>query len=121
MKYIALIFTLIFILFAGWQYNDPDPMLWIPIYLIAAYVTFRTYQGKANPEMLLVLIVISFAGGLNSWTAMSSWEGFFSEGGGFSMKTVNQELAREACGLWICTVSFMICWEIDKFGKAINN
>jgi Transmembrane family 220, helix len=115
MKYIALIFTFIFILFAGWQYNDPDPILWIPIYLIAAYATFRTYQGKANGEMLLVLIVLSFAGGMNSWQAMTAWEGFFSEGAGISMKTVNQELAREACGLWICTISFMICWEIDRF------
>jgi hypothetical protein len=33
------------------------------------------------------------------------------------MKTMNQELAREACGLWICTISFMICWEIDRFSS----
>jgi hypothetical protein len=118
MKYIALIFTFIFILFAGWQYNDPDPILWIPIYLIAAYATFRTYQEKANVEMLLVLIVISFVGGLNSWQAMTAWEGFFSEGAGISMKTVNQELAREACGLWIATVSFVICIGIDKFRSS---
>jgi hypothetical protein len=120
MKYIALFFTLVFLLFAGWQYNDPDPILWIPIYLIAAYATFRTYQGKANPEMLLVLIVLSFAAGMNTWNMMTSWEGFFSEGGGLSMKTMNQELAREACGLWICTVSFMICWEIDRFENSKN-
>jgi hypothetical protein len=118
MKYIALIFTFIFILFAGWQYNDPDPILWIPIYLISAYATFRTYQEKANVEMLLVLIVISFVGGLNSWQAMTAWEGFFSEGAGISMKTMNQELAREACGLWIATVSFVICIGIDKFRSS---
>jgi hypothetical protein len=115
MKYIALFFTIIFLLFAVLQYNDPDPILWIPIYLIAAYASFRTYQGQANKEMLLVLIVLSFVGGLNSWQAMTAWEGFFSEGAGISMKTVNQELAREACGLWIATVSFVICWGIDKF------
>lgn len=117
MKYIALIFTFIFLLFAGWQYNDPDPILWIPIYLIAAYANFRTYQGKANPEMLLVLIVMSFAAGMNTWSMMSAWEGFFSEGAGISMKTLNQELAREACGLWIGTISLMICWEIDRFSN----
>ena len=121
MKYIALIFTIILLLFAGLQFNDPDPMLWIPIYLIAAYATFRTFQGKTNPEMLLVLIVLSFAGGINSWNAMTGWEGFFTEGAGISMKTNNQELAREAFGLWICTVSFMICWEINRFMKSVNN
>ena len=120
MKYIALIFTIIFILFAGLQYNDPDPMLWIPIYLIAAYATFRTYQGKANPEMLLVLIVLSFAGGINSWNMMTAWEGFFTEGAGMSMKSHNQELAREAFGLWIVTISFMTCWEINRYSRKMN-
>jgi len=121
MKYLALIFTIIFLLFAGLQYNDPDPMLWIPIYLIATYATFRTFQGKTNPEMLLILIVLSFAGGINSWNTMTAWEGFFTEGAGISMKSNNQELAREACGLWICTISFMICWEIDRFSKTVRN
>jgi hypothetical protein len=120
MKYIALIFTIIFLLFAGLQYNDPDPMLWIPLYLVAVYVNFRTFQGKANAEMLLVLIVLSFAGGMNSWNTMTVWEGFFTEGAGISMKSNNQELAREACGLWICTVSFMICWEINRYSKRIS-
>ena len=120
MKYIALIFTIIFLLFAGLQYNDPDPLLWIPLYLVAVYVNFRTFQGKANAEMLLVLIVLSFAGGMNSWNTMTVWEGFFTEGAGISMKSNNQELAREACGLWICTVSFMICWEINRYSKRIS-
>jgi len=121
MKYIALIFTIIFLLFAGLQYNDPDPILWIPIYLIAAYATLKTFQGKTNPEMLLVLIVLSFAGGMNSWNLMTAWEGFFTDGAGISMKTQNQELAREACGLWICTISFMICWGINRFSKTVSN
>ncbi len=120
MKYIALIFTIIFLLFAGLQFNDPDPMLWAPIYLVAAYATFRTFQGKANPEMLLVLIVLSFVGGMNSWNSMTVWEGYFTEGAGMSMKSNNQELAREASGLWICTVSFMVCWEIDRFLKRVS-
>jgi hypothetical protein len=118
MKYTALFFTFIFLLFAAWQYNDPDPILWIPMYLIAAYANFRTYQGKANLEMLWVLIILSFVGGLNSWQAMTAWEGFFSEGAGISMKTMNQELAREACGLWIATVSFMICLGMGRLSKV---
>lgn len=121
MKYIALIFTIIFLLFAGLQYNDPDPILWIPIYLIAAYATLRTFQGKTNSEMLLILIVLSFVGGVSTWNLMTAWEGFFTAGAGISMKSQNQEFAREACGLWICTVSFMICWEINRFSKTVGN
>ncbi|MFC0184041.1 Transmembrane family 220, helix [Pseudarcicella hirudinis] len=108
MKYLALLFVPIFLLFAGWQYNDPDPVLWIPIYLIAAYAAFQAFRGQSNPEMLVVLFIMSFAGGLNSWQQMTAWEGFVTDG--LSMKTVNQELAREAWGLWICSGAYLLFW-----------
>lgn len=38
---------------------------------------------------------------------MTQWEGFFTEGAGMEMKTLNQELAREAVGLMICVVCFL--------------
>ncbi|MEA5256810.1 transmembrane 220 family protein [Arcicella aquatica] len=115
MKYLGIVFTMIFLLFAGWQYNDPDPVLWIPIYLVAAYCSLKAYQGKSNPELLVVVTIMSFVAGLNTWFQMTSWEGFFSEGGGLSMKTINQELAREACGLWICTFSFLLYLGMNFF------
>ncbi len=99
---------MIFLLFAVWQYNDPDPILWIPVYLVAVYCSFRAYQEKSNPELLTVATVMTFVAGLNTWFQMTSWEGFFSEGSGLSMKTINQELAREACGLWICTFAYLL-------------
>jgi hypothetical protein len=76
--------------------------------LVATYCSVRAFQGKNNPELLVVVAIMSFVAGLNTWFQMTSWEGFFSEGGGLSMKTINQELAREACGLWICTFSFLL-------------
>jgi Transmembrane family 220, helix len=36
MKVFNIIFCLLFVVFAALQYNDPDPYLWIPIYLYAA-------------------------------------------------------------------------------------
>jgi Transmembrane family 220, helix len=105
MKYISLVLFLMFVLFAGWQYNDPDPLLWIPIYGIAAYCAWRSFKGKTNTELLTVLIIISAAAALNSWNQMTAWEGVITEG--LSMKTMNQELAREALGLAICTLSFI--------------
>jgi len=108
MKYLALLFALVFLLFAGWQYNDPDPLLWGAVYLIAAYVSFRAFQGRFNREMLVVLLVWSAAWALSSWSQITSYEGFFTQGEGLSMKTPNQELAREASGLGIVAVVYAI-------------
>jgi hypothetical protein len=83
MKYLALLFALIFLLFAGWQYNDPDPILWIPVYLVPVYVCVQAFRGKYNTELLVVLTIMSFVAGLNTWLQMTAWEGFFSEGEGF--------------------------------------
>ncbi len=117
MKYLALLFVPIFLLFAGWQYNDPDSVLWYAIYLIPAYTALRAFQQRSNPELLVVLLLLSLAGGYTLWAQMTAWEGFFSEGAGISMKSVNQELAREACGLWICSFSYALFWVMNKLGK----
>ncbi len=106
MKYISLFFSLIFLLFAAWQYNDPDPILWIPIYGIAAYCSFMGYKGRINKELLIVLTLISVAAAINSWLQMTAWEGLITDT--ISMKTHNQELARESLGLAICAFSFLL-------------
>lgn len=46
MKIFNLVAAILFVLFAGLQYNDPDPYIWIPIYVVSAYVCFQTYKGK---------------------------------------------------------------------------
>jgi transmembrane protein TMEM220 len=42
-------FIVIFILFAAVQYNDPDPYLWMPIYLYAALLCWYSIKGKFYP------------------------------------------------------------------------
>jgi len=105
-------FTLVFLLFAYWQMNDPDPIIWIPPYVISAYIAFRASQGKINCEVLILATIMSFAAGLQIWTEMDAWEGFITDG--LSMKTHNQELAREAVGLWITTLSFVLFYLLNK-------
>ena len=104
MRYIALFFVLVFLLFAYWQFNDPDPVWWITVYLVSAYCAFQAFRGKFNLELFAVLAVLYAAGAANAWLQMSAWEGFFTEGAGLTMKTQNQELARESAGLSICAV-----------------
>lgn len=46
MKVFNIIFCFIFIVFAALQYNDPDPYLWIPIYLYTAILCWLASQKK---------------------------------------------------------------------------
>ena len=46
MKVFNIIFIVVFILFAAVQYNDPDPYLWIPIYLYPAALCYLAIQHK---------------------------------------------------------------------------
>jgi hypothetical protein len=59
MKTFNYLFTLIFIVFAALQYNDPDPFLWIPIYLYPAFICF---QEARNKKVLKELYQIGFIG-----------------------------------------------------------
>lgn len=108
MRYIALLLGLLFLLFAYWQFNDPDPVWWVTIYLVAAYCSYRAFMGKFNLELLAVLAVLYAAGTLNARLQMTAWEGFFSEGSGLAMKSLNQELARESAGLGICLAAVLL-------------
>lgn len=106
------LFGILFLLFSYWQLNDPDPVLWVPVYLTAAYASFQALRGKTNPELLIVLFCLSFFAGLQMWVEMTAWEGFLTDG--LSMKTHNQELAREAVGLWIASASVALFFILEK-------
>jgi hypothetical protein len=58
MKTINLCLAGCFLLFAGLQYNDPDPWLWTPIYLYAAFACALAARGKAPRGMLITGITI---------------------------------------------------------------
>lgn len=53
MKAFNYFFTVIFVLFAALQYNDPDPWLWIPIYLYAAVLCWFYARGRYYPKAYL--------------------------------------------------------------------
>ncbi len=108
MRYLYLLLAIVFLLFTYWQFNDDDPILWVPIYLTAFYISFRAYQGHVNKELILVLIFLGLAAALNSYTQMTAWEGLITQG--LSMKSHNQELGREALGLVICVAAFVLAY-----------
>lgn len=51
MKFFNIFFCVVFILFAVVQYNDPDPYLWVPIYLYPAILCFLKFIQKPIPSI----------------------------------------------------------------------
>ncbi len=58
MKIFNIVFIIYFIIAAALQYNDPDPYVWIPIYLYAAFLSYRAIQGKYNPVLYYIGLAI---------------------------------------------------------------
>lgn len=61
MKLFNSSFTIIFLLFAGLQYNDPDPWLWVPIYVYAALICYMASKKQYYPKATLVGIGVYLA------------------------------------------------------------
>jgi len=51
MKFFNIFFCIVFILFAVVQYNDPDPYLWVPIYLYPALLCYFKVMQKYIHKM----------------------------------------------------------------------
>jgi len=49
MKVFNWFFIVTFIIFAGLQYNDPDPYVWMPIYLYAAVLCWLSIKKRFSP------------------------------------------------------------------------
>lgn len=96
-KIVYLIVGILSALFAAVQYNDPDAILWIVIYLFVASIAFLGLKGKIQKQSLLLAAFIFILWGINQFP--SEWEGVLLNEVG--MKTINIELGRESLGLFI--------------------
>ncbi len=58
MRIFNFIFFLLFVFSAALQYNDPDPYIWMPIYLYGAVLCFLAFRRKYYPRAYLVGIAV---------------------------------------------------------------
>ena len=58
MKVFNLLFCLLFLFSAGLQYNDPDPYIWMPVYLYGAVLCWLAFRNQFYPKLYLVGIII---------------------------------------------------------------
>ena len=69
MKIFNFIFCLLFVFSAALQYNDPDPYVWVPIYMYGAVLCWHAFRNKFYPKAYLIGIIIyaGYAIGLFFW------------------------------------------------------
>jgi len=61
MKALNIFFIVLFIFSAALQYNDPDPYVWMPIYLYGALLCYLAIKGKYN-RLLYIIGFIAYGG-----------------------------------------------------------
>ena len=96
----------IFILFAAWQYNDPDFYIWIPIYLIVAIVIILFDRRKSNLRVLQILLGLYILGMISYYPDVISWiqNGTPSIANSMQAESPFIEFIREFFGLGICAL-----------------
>jgi|KBSMisStaDraftv2_1062788.scaffolds.fasta_scaffold35799_3 hypothetical protein len=58
MKIFNIFFCFTFIVFAALQYNDPDPYVWVPIYMYAAVLCWLASRNKFYPVAYWIGIAV---------------------------------------------------------------
>ena len=104
-KYFFLFWSALFLLFAYWQVNDPDPEIWVSVYIVAAIFCALTFKGKHPLIPLGIVIVACVLGAIYFYpNSVSDWVNYELENQDLTMKTQQSEEARETFGLLIMAV-----------------
>lgn len=108
--------VVLFVLFAALQYNDPDPQVWIPIYLAAAWLCYEAFRNSSKGWFYAVctIVYLGYAGflfftadGVLSWVTQHNEENLVQ-----TMKATKPwiEQTREFGGLLIVLVTLALNW-----------
>ncbi|RFS14277.1 transmembrane 220 family protein [Emticicia sp. C21] len=104
------LFMAFFVYAALVQYNDPDPYVWIPTYLIPVFLCYHKLQGKGESIVYFAIGLLYMMWSINQFPP--EWEGIrLNEMG---MKTINIELGRESLGLGVCAIAVWVCALLKK-------
>ena len=97
----------VFILFAAFQYNDPDFFIWVPIYLIITMVIVLFDRQIFNLRLTQLLLILYVIGMFTYYPDVVSWIKNDTPSITGSMKAESPfiEFIREFFGLFICSLT----------------
>jgi hypothetical protein len=100
LRAIAGTMSVLFALSAAVQWNDPDPVSWIAIYLVAAGLAAAAAAGRLPlaPNAVAFVVFVVLAGVWAPSLAEARPEAFSS----FAMQAASDEEPREFMGLALC-------------------
>lgn len=129
MKFLNIFFIILFIFSAALQYNDPDPYVWMPIYLYGAVICFLALRSKFFKPMYVIGLSVYIGYGIYLFydkTGVLNWvEEHNAENIAQTMKATKPwiEETREFFGLLILVIALvlnMIWLSPYQFQKANN-
>ena len=89
MRFFSILGTVLFLLAAAVQYNDPDPHIWIPVYLLPALICLAALARKLHWIIPIVVSGLAYIGFAVMVLRV------------FSQQTLFSEEAREMWGLLV--------------------
>lgn len=120
MRFIHLLIALIFVVFASVQLNDPDPYLWVLVYLGVAICAAGFYFGRYFQWLSLVGLLGCLIGVVMISPEFISWlgDGMPSIVSSMKAETPYIELVREFLGFLIAAIAYGIYFA--KIRKSQN-
>jgi hypothetical protein len=111
MKIVNIVLSILFLLFLGVQYNDPDPYLWMPIYGFVAWMCGLAALQKPNKTLILIGLGILSVYTLTYIPDFIAWIKMGMPNIVETMKAEKSyiELTREFGGLVVCDV--VLAWQ----------
>lgn len=122
MKVLHVIISLLFIWFAYVQLNDPDPVLWIAIYLGVSLVAILQIIKRPAFFLALVGVVICLLGIIYLIPDFISWvkDGMPTITGSMKAESKYIELVREFLGLAIAGGAYFFYFKLARRTKIIH-
>ncbi|MBX2886270.1 MAG: transmembrane 220 family protein [Granulosicoccus sp.] len=116
MRYLNLLLALLMLVFIAVQYNDPDGVIWMLIYLFPAiWALFAAFKPNilrsTAPSLLLALsIVVSIGLMVYYWPTSPGW---WKQEIWWEVET-----AREGMGMMIVTIVLLVAWLTARLVKT---
>ena len=119
-KIFNIFFCVTFVFFAALQYNDPDPYVWMPIYLYCAVMCWLGFRSRFLPRAYLagISVFVVYAiykifdeNGVWDWATKHHFANIADT---MKAETPWVEETREFFGLMICVVVLLINYYYGK-------
>lgn len=123
MKILNILLCLLFVLFAYFQYNDPDPWLWITIYILVAGICAFAAFGKYHRWTTFILLLALVGYWLYLLPDFVAWvsDGMPTITGSMKAESEYIELVREFLGLLILIATLVFQYRRSGTGWLPNS